>query len=52
MYTQYYSTNRKTKIMQFVPIWINLKSIILNGVSQKVQKDLFHMWDIKKLINA
>ena len=38
----YYSAIKKTKIMPFLAIWMELETLILSKVSQK-EKDKYHM---------
>ena len=43
MYTmEYYSAEKKNKIMPFAATWLELETLILREVSQK-EKDKYHM---------
>ena len=39
---EYYSARKKNNIMPFVTTWMQLKTLILSGVSQK-EKDKYHI---------
>ena len=41
IHMEYYSAIKKNKIMSFAPTWMELETLILNGISQK-EKDKYN----------
>ena len=47
---EYYTAERKKELIPFATAWMELESIMLNGISQVV-KDKYHMISIKQESN-